>query len=269
VYRILSLHHRIIVLILLILIALSCWVYTVVGVGMAMSAWDMTLINLNIQDFSDSMKMTNSHYYASKFNEIIFIFLMWFFMMIAMMLPSAVPFIMIFDKISDQRKKQKYSYAPTFIFFLSYILVWGLFSFCTAIIHFFLQKNNILNHTTLSVSHLVGGLLFILSGIYQLTPFKETCLRYCRNPIEFLSSKKIFHHSGAFYIGLKHGFFCVCCCWTLMLLLFYSGIMNLFWIVGLSLYVIIEKFVFFGKKINLFSGLILIFFGLRIILINL
>ena len=72
-----------------------------------MSAWDMTLINLNIKEFSNSMKITNSHYYTSNFNDIIFIFLMWFFMMIAMMLPTAIPFIMMFDKISDQRKKQK------------------------------------------------------------------------------------------------------------------------------------------------------------------
>ena len=231
-----------------------------------MSAWEMTLINLNIKD---SMKITNSHYYTSNFNEIIFIFLMWFFMMIAMMLPTAIPFIMMFDKISYQRKKQKYSYALTIIFFLSYMLVWGLFSLCIAIIHFFLQKNNILNPTTLSVSYLIGGFLFIISGIYQMTPLKETCLRYCRNPIEFLSTKKIFYNSGAFYIGFKHGLFCVGCCWILMMLLFYSGIMNIFWIVGLSLYVLIEKFLFFGKKINLFTGLILILFGLRIILINL
>ena len=268
-FNFLSLYHRIIVLTLLILITLSCWVYTVIGFGMTMSAWEMTLINLNIKEFSNSMKIANSHYYASNFSEIIFIFLMWFFMMIAMMLPTAIPFIMMFDKISDQRKKQKYSYAPTVIFFLSYILVWGLFSLCTAIIHFFLQKNNILSPTTLSVSYLIGGLLFIFSGIYQMTPLKETCLKYCRNPIEFLSTKKIFYNSGAFYIGFKHGLFCVGCCWILMLLLFYSGIMNIFWIVGLSLYVIIEKFLFFGKKINLFTGLILILFGLRIILINL
>ena len=234
-----------------------------------MSAWDMTLINLNIKELPNAMEMTNSPYYTSNFNEITFIFLMWFFMMIAMMLPSALPFVMMFDKISDQRKKQKYSYVPTIIFFLSYILVWALFSFCTAIIHFFLQKNNILNSSTLRVSYLIGGLLFIFSGIYQMTPLKETCLKYCRNPIELLSAKKIFYNSGAFYIGLKHGLFCVGCCWILMFLLFYSGIMNIFWIAGLSLYVMIEKFLFFGKKINLFTGLILILFGLRIILFSL
>ena len=268
-FNFLNLHHRIIVLVLLILITLLCWIYTVAGFSITMSAWEMTLINLNIKEFSNSMKINNSNYYTSNFNELIFIFLMWFFMMIAMMLPSAIPFIMMFDKISDQRKKQEYSYALTIFFLLSYILVWGLFSFSAAIIHFFLQKNNILNTSTLSINYLIGGLLFIFSGIYQMTPYKETCLKYCRNPIELLSTQKIFHNSGAFYIGFKHGFFCVGCCWVLMLLLFYSGIMNIFWIVGLSLYIIIEKFLFFGKKINLFTGLILILFGLKIILINL
>ena len=268
-FNFLNLHHRIVVLVLLILITLLCWIYTVVGFGMTMSAWEMTLINLNIKEIPNSMKINNSHSFISSFNELIFIFLMWFFMMIAMMLPSAIPFIMMFDKISDQRKKKKYSYALTIFFLLSYILVWGLFSFLVAIIHFFLQKNNILNSSTLSVGYLIGGLLFLFSGIYQMTPYKEVCLKYCRNPVEFFSTQIFFNNSGAFYIGLKHGFFCLGCCWILMLLLFYSGIMNIFWIVGLSLYVIIEKFLFSGKKINLFSGVVLILFGLKIIWINL
>ena len=268
-FNFLNLHHRIVVLSILILISLLCWFYTVAGIGMNMSAWEMTLINLNINELSNSMEMTNSHSYTINFIDIILIFLMWFLMMIAMMLPTAIPFIMMFDKISSERKKQQYKYVLTINFFLSYILVWALFSLYVTIVHFLLQKFNILNSSILSVSYLIGGFLFVFAGIYQMTPYKETCLRYCRNPIEFLSSEKIFHNLGAFYIGFKHGVFCVGCCWVLMLLLFYSGIMNIIWILGLSLYVMIEKFVIIGKKFNIFTGLILIFFGLRIIYVNL
>ena len=84
----------------------------------------------------------------------------------------------------------------------------------------------------MSIGYLLGGILFILAGIYQMTPLKDSCLYYCRNPIELFSSNKIFSNWSAFYVGLKHGFFCVGCCWILMLLLFYVGVMNLFWIAG-------------------------------------
>ena len=268
-FNFLNLHHRIVVFIILILISLLCWFYTIAGIGMNMSALKITLINLNINESLNSMEMTNLNYYSFNLINLTFIFLMWFLMMIAMMLPTAIPFIMMFDKISDERKQQHYTYVLTINFFLSYLLVWGLFSFCVTIIHFLFQKFNILNSSTLSVGYLIGGLLFIFAGIYQMTPYKEACLRYCRNPIELLSNQKIFHKTGAFQIGFRHGVFCVGCCWVLMLLLFYSGIMNVIWILGLSLYIMIEKFIIIGKKFNIYTGLVLIFFGIKIIFVNL
>ena len=124
----LNLHHRAIVLVILILISILCWLYTIAGVGMNMSAWEMTLINLNMNEMSHSMKMMNSDHSQINFLNMIFIFLMWFLMMIAMMLPTAIPFIMTFDKISNARKQLNYSYGLTFNFFISYIIVWALFS---------------------------------------------------------------------------------------------------------------------------------------------
>ena len=176
---------------------------------------------------------------------------------------------MMFDKISNERKQLNYSYGLTVNFFLSYVLFWALFSLCLTIIHILLQKLNILNPSSLSVGYIIGGVLFLLAGVYQMTPFKEVCLKYCRNPIDFLSGQKIFNNFGALYLGLKHGIFCVGCCWVLMLLLFYSGVMNIFWIAGLSLYIMVEKFIILGKKFNFFSGLLLILFGSRIIYLNL
>ena len=237
--------------------------------GMNMSAWEMTLMNLDTNKFSNSIESMNDYYFSINFINMILVFLMWFLMMIAMMLPTAIPFIMMFDRISDERKKQQYTYGLTIVFLLSYLFVWALFSFCLTIIHFLLLKLNILNPLTLNIGYLGGGLIFVCAGIYQMTPYKEVCLRYCRNPIEFLSGHKIFNNFGAFYIGFKHGFFCVGCCWVLMFLLFYSGIMNIFWILGLSLYVFIERFIIIGRIFNALTGLILIFFGIIIIVINL
>ena len=262
-------YHRLFILIILISISIFSWFYTIAGVGMNMSAWKMTLINLNLISHSNSMEFMEYKKTYDIFLNLTFLFLMWFFMMIAMMLPSVIPFVMMFQKINEERKKFEYKYAATTNFVLSYLLVWGLFSLIVTMLHYFLEIYNVLNTNTLSVGYVFGGVLFILAGIYQMTPYKDSCLHYCRNPIELLSSNKIFTNQGAFFIGFKHGIFCIGCCWMLMLLLFYAGIMNIFWIVGLSFYIIIEKYFFQNNKFNLISGFILIFWGIRIFYVNL
>jgi len=233
-----------------------------------MSAWQMTLMNLNLISHSNSMGMMEHVKTYNIFLDFILLFFMWFFMMTAMMLPSVIPFIMMFQKINEERRKLQYKYVATFNFALSYIIVWGLFSFFATIIHLILKISNVLNPHTMSTGYLFGGILFILAGIYQMTPLKDSCLYYCRNPIELFSSNKIFSNGNAFYVGLKHGIFCVGCCWVLMLLLFYVGVMNLFWIVGLSIYIILEKYFFRSKKMNYISGILIILWGIRIFYVS-
>ena len=87
---------------------------------------------------------------------------------------------------------------------------------------------------------LTGGLL-IAAGLRQVTPIKQACLRHCRSPVEFLTRRRRPGNAGALIMGIEHGTFCLGCCWFLMALLFAGGVMNLFWIVGLSLYVLAEK----------------------------
>ena len=268
-FNLLNRFHNFFVLLILIVITLSCWFYTITGIGMNISAWKMTLMNLNINDFSNSMDMNLQDDQYSNFLDLIFLFFMWFLMMIAMMLPSAIPFIMIFDKISYERKNNQYKYVPTINFAISYLLIWAIFSLFATIIHVLLEFYDMMNVSTLTVGNLFGASLFMLAGIYQMTPLKNSCLRYCRNPIELLSNEKIFDNLGSFYIGIKHGIFCVGCCWPLMLLLFYSGVMNILWIAGLSFYILIEKYIVSGKKLNFLTGVILILFGFRIFFIYL
>ena len=260
--------HNLIVLFTLIIISLSCWFYTIAGIGMNMSAWKMTLIDMNIKDFSNSMPMKQLENHNMNLSEMVFIFCMWVMMMIAMMLPSSIPYIMMFDKISFERKKNKYKYASTFYFIFSYLIVWVVFSLLASILHILLELYGILNISTLKVGNLFGSILFLFAGIYQMTPLKNACLRYCRNPIELFSTKKIYNNIDSISTGFQHGIFCVGCCWPLMLLLFYSGVMNVMWILGLSLYIIIEKYIIIGKKFNFFTGFILIFFGLRIFFVS-
>ena len=230
---------------------------------MEMSAWEITIQNYQIE--SSMMKIMNIGERSISLVYLSSLFFMWFLMMVAMMLPTAMPVIIMFDKISIERKKLNYKFVTTFSFALSYLIIWALFSFFATAIHVFLEIFKILSPSSLSVGHFFGGFLFIIAGIYQMTFLKEACLRYCRNPIEILGGKKIFDGLSAFYVGMKHGVFCVGCCWVLMFLLFYVGIMNIFWIMGLSAYMFVEKYFSQGKKISFFTGLILILWGIGIL----
>src|SRR6266849_6318270 len=85
--------------------------------------------------------------------------------------------------------------------------------------------------------------VFLLTGVYQLTPLKQACLRRCRSPLEFLSHYWQGGALGAFRMGLRHGLFCLGCCWAMMALLFVGGLMNVLWIAALALFVLAEKVV--------------------------
>jgi predicted metal-binding membrane protein len=97
-----------------------------------------------------------------------------------------------------------------------------------------------------SRSVLFSGLLLIAVGLYQLTPLKNACLRHCQAPAAFIAAHWRPGVVGAWRMGLSHGVYCVGCCAALMLLLFVGGVMNLVWIVALTLIVAVEKFAPFG-----------------------
>ena len=230
---------------------------------MNFSDWEVT--NINYQQNLSTAKIMSVTLTSLDPFYIMSLFFMWFIMMIAMMLPSAIPVILMFNKISDERKKLNYSYVKTFYFIIAYLFIWGLFSLIATAIHVILELSTLLDPMSLSVGYNIGALIFILAGIYQMTPLKNACLHYCRNPIEIFGGKKIFENWMVLSIGAKHGIFCLGCCWVLMSLLFYAGIMNIFWIAGLSLYIIIEKYLIKAKNFNLLTGIILILWGFVIL----
>jgi predicted metal-binding membrane protein len=112
-----------------------------------------------------------------------------------------------------------------------------------------------------TTSALLAAVILIAAGLYQLTPLKQACLRHCRSPIQFLSQHWRKGKGGAFVMGLHHGAFCLGCCWGLMVLLFFGGVMNLYWIVGLAVVVLIEKLSPFGRIFGYVTGTLLILWG--------
>jgi YNFM family putative membrane transporter len=102
-------------------------------------------------------------------------------------------------------------------------------------------------------------------GAALLVICKRACLRYCQNPVLFLSRNWRPGTLGALRMGLRHGIYCVGCCWFLMGLLFVTGIMNLLWIAAIALYVAVEKLLPIGRRLSLAAGFALTLSGVMVL----
>jgi predicted metal-binding membrane protein len=187
------------------------------------------------------------------------LFLMWAEMMVAMMLPSATPMVLTFAKVQRNRREQDQPFVATGIFVLGYLAVWTGFSALAAFMQWILHAKALLSPMMVSNSPLLGGGLLIAAGLFQWTPLKSSCLAGCCSPLKFLMTGWREGKAGALMMGLRHGFYCMGCCWFLMLLLFVAGVMNVWWIAIITMLVLIEKVVprglFFGKIAGiLFAG---------------
>ena len=176
---------------------------------------------------------------------------MWWIMMIAMMLPSAAPIILLTAALNRRSTSDHPPYGTTAFFTIGYLLAWFLFSLVAVAGQLVLESNGLLSFKMQSNStYLTAGLL-LAAGVWQFSPIKQACLRHCRSPIEFITRNRRPGNQGALVMGLHHGTYCLGCCWFLMALLFAGGVMNLYWIAGLALFVLIEKLfsrgVWFGR----------------------
>ncbi|MDX1529436.1 MAG: DUF2182 domain-containing protein, partial [Gammaproteobacteria bacterium] len=169
------------------------------------------------------------------------VLVMWWVMMAAMMLPSAAPTILLFAALNRKLNERGHAAVPAGVFASAYVIVWGGFSVLATLLQMKLDQAALLDPMMASASVALGGVLLLAAGVYQLTPLKHACLRHCRSPIHFLSHRWRKGPRGAFLMGLEHGAFCLGCCWVMMGLLFYAGVMNLAWIAGIALYVLLEK----------------------------
>jgi predicted metal-binding membrane protein len=115
-------------------------------------------------------------------------------------------------------------------------------------------------------SPIVGGLVLIGAGLFQLTPLKTACLSKCRTPMMFLNTRWREGRSGSFIMGLDHGTFCLGCCWALMLVMFVAGVMNLFWMAALAALMLAEKIVPNGDMLAKLTGWGLLAGGVLMIL---
>jgi predicted metal-binding membrane protein len=149
---------------------------------------------------------------------------------------------------------------------VGYIIVWIAFSAFAALAQWALHERAILSMSMATTSKGLAGSILILAGAYQLTPFKSACLRQCRTPLGFIMTNWREGDRGALVMGLKHGLYCLGCCWALMLVLFVVGVMNLVWVAALAAFILIEKFgrgaaliARIGGVVTIAAGIILVF----------
>lgn len=188
--------------------------------------------------------------------EFAFVFAMWAVMMVGMMAPSAAPMILMYARVGRQGRTAGKPLAATGWFAGGYFLVWIGFSLAATTVQWGFERMAMLDFQMASVSNPLGGLVLILVGVYQWTPLKDACLAQCQSPLGFLMRHGGFRGdvAGCLLLGIRHGGYCVGCCWLLMALLFIGGVMNVLWIALLALLVLVEKVAPFGRWVARTAG---------------
>jgi predicted metal-binding membrane protein len=195
-------------------------------------------------------------------------YFMWTAMMVAMMLPSASPMVLLYARVVRQAETQgrgQKASASIAAFAGGYIALWSVFSLLAVAAQWMLERTGALSVLMNSRSLSLSGALLIAAGIYQLTPFKTACLEQCRAPAVFIAGHWRRGALGGWRMGLEHGLYCLGCCAVLMLLLFVGGIMNLVWIAELTLFIALEKLAPFGATAARAAAALLIAGGAALI----
>jgi predicted metal-binding membrane protein len=208
-------------------------------IGVAALAWLYLLLVARGMSDTDGMAMIGMKPWGLV--DAALMFVMWAVMMVAMMVPSAAPMILLYGTVARRQGERGHVLAPVGAFASGYILAWTGFGLLATLLQWGLERAALLSPMMVSNSALLGGSLLIAAGIYQWTPLKHACLENCRSPIRFLSASWRPGAKGAVVMGLHHGLYCVGCCWLLMALLFVGGVMNLIWVAAIAFFVLIEK----------------------------
>jgi len=249
---------RIVVVLVLTLLTALAWSYLLwLSADMAMGGMDMGDFRM-IPSGMGLMVLAHTPWQAMEFA---FVFVMWTVMMVGMMTPSAVPMILMYARVG--RQTEGAPFASTVWFAVGYLLVWVASALLATLIQWALERTALLDSWMETTSNVLGGLVFVAAGTYQWTRVKDLCLAQCQKPFEFVMRHGGFRRDapGSVMLGLRHGAYCVGCCWTLMALLFVGGVMNLLWIVLLALLILLEKITPSGRLIAQLAGIILIAVG--------
>jgi predicted metal-binding membrane protein len=247
--------ERLVVVTGVFMVVAGSWVWLLLGAGTGMTPIDMTRMA-----GMDGWLMKPAQW---SIGYALLMFSMWWVMMVAMMLPSAAPVLLLFARVSGRNRLDD---APSAgLFAAGYLLVWGSFSALAVALQWALDTARLLSPMLETSTLWLGAGILIAAGLWQLSPMKSVCLRHCRTPLGFLIGHWRPGNWGAFRMGLAHGAWCLGCCWALMTLLFFGGVMNLYWIVGLAIFVLLEKTTPLGQWLGRIAGIMLVAWGMLLL----
>lgn len=259
VERILARDRVIVAASLVLCIVLSAW-YILGGAGTGMSSMEMSIdtgpAGALIAGIDD---MVAPHVWSPRYAVIIFA--MWWLMMVAMMIPSAAPAVLLYGALYKERGA-----LGTLEFLAGYLTMWGAFSFAATLVQGLMAASGLMSAMYMNVaSTCLAAAVLIGAGFYQLTPVKAACLDHCRGPADALTRHRRTGRAAAFRMGVIHGRYCLGCCWALMALLFVGGVMNIWWIAAITIYVAVEKLTPGGKTVSRAMAGILVVAGVAIL----
>ena len=251
---------RAVVLAALAALALLCWAWLAwlaASAPMASSMSDST---------HGSMGAMPAEHMGGSPIRLLATFLMWAVMMVGMMAPSVAPMILIYARVARQASNRGKWFASSAWFALGYFLAWIGFAMLATLVQSGLERALLLSPTMTSTSGQVGGAVLIAAGLYQWSPLKSACLTQCQSPLSFIQRHGGFRgtRQGSVLLGLRHGGYCIGCCWALMSLLFVAGVMNLLWIAAIGALILAEKLIP-GRLFQRLAGLALIAGGIVLI----
>ena len=189
---------------------------------------------------------------------------LWTVMMAAMMLPAAAPMVLIFA--SAQAQRAGHAVVPTWIFVAGYLLIWAL---AGVLVYAAVQIGSDIATQLTSLERarwapLALSATLVTAGLYQFTPMKRICLTRCRSPFAFVALYWRDGRLGALRMGMRHGAYCLGCCWALFAVLVAAGVMSLAWMLLLTAVVFVEKVLPDGQRAASLIGLALIGLGLGV-----
>ncbi len=232
-------------------------------VGLSVLAWIVTVQHMGGAGYALVMGSMTMGMPFSVINMLLYIGL-WGVMMVAMMFPAIVPVAGIFASLSRRQRAQQLPSTPVWVFVSGYAVLWTL----TGGVGYAadLTMQTLPTHFPLLKTHhlLISGGLLMVAGLYQLTPLKDRCLAHCRSPFAFLMAHWRNGYRGAFQMGMSHGLYCLGCCWSLMMVMFIMGTMNLVWMGVLSIAIVLEKSLSCGPTFGRGVGAALIALGIAV-----
>ena len=232
-------------------------------VGLSVLAWIVTAQHMGGAGSALVMGSMTMGLPFSVTNMLLYIAL-WGVMMVAMMFPAIVPVAGIFATMARQKQAQQLPSTPVWVFVSGYAALWTLTGSVGYAADLTMQTLPAHFPALKTYSAPISGALLIVAGLYQLTPLKDRCLAHCRSPFAFLMAHWRDGYRGALQMGLSHGLYCLACCWSLMMVMFIMGTMNLVWMGTLTLVILLEKSLPSGTMFGRGVGTALIGLGLAL-----